>query len=572
MADLQEQIGERLEPYKEKWDELPTRTRLGVSIGAAALIAIAILVAATYNDVEYEPLFSNLEEDDAAQIVSRLRDMKIPYKLESNGTAILVPEPNVHDTRLSLASEGLPNGGGIGFEIFDEQRFGESDFSEQVKYHRALEGELSRSIGHLDGVDSARVHLVLPKRSLFATKQPPATASVVLKLEPGWKIREDRVAGIVHLVAASVRGLDTRNVTVVDGQGRKLSNGEADDELVAKDVVEFRNQVQSSKEKSIQEILDATLGPDRSLVKVAAEVDFSREERTEEHYDPEKVVTRSRQITEEKERGTEGAVTGGGVPGAPSNLPGGDPAGARPGGTTNIERRTETQNFEVSVVKRHSVEPVGRVSLLKIAVVVDGEWSEPKDGKREFTPLKEKELKTIQKIVASAAGIQEKRGDEVTVECVPFAASAYVPEPEVTDIFEPYYKYKPYAYLGGGVLGFFMVIIAFFVLKRKLKKLAAEREEEAKQVDVSVLATGPATVRELEANLTESTTDLREMAEEASKLRTKDAEAASEARQLAVELATTDPEAAARIVRGWLNQADSSLPREQEDPEPQAAE
>ncbi|MEY4577542.1 MAG: flagellar M-ring protein FliF, partial [Pseudomonadota bacterium] len=197
----------RIALLRERWTNLALSVR--VAIAAVALVAIGatlFAIAASNRPPKKAVLFSNLSDDDAARIVDKLKGANIPYEFGPDGTTLLVPELQVHETRLTLASEGLPSGGGVGFEVFDQQRFGESEFSEQVKYHRALEGELSRTISHLAGVKRARVHLVLPTRSLFAEQAQSASASIVVHLVPGWKMRDDQVKGIVHLVASSVRG------------------------------------------------------------------------------------------------------------------------------------------------------------------------------------------------------------------------------------------------------------------------------------------------------------------------------------------------------------------------------
>ena len=288
-------------------------------------------------DPAYAMLYSNLEEQDAAAVVAKLRETRVPFRLEADGSQIWVPGATMHETRLALAAEGLPRGTGVGFEIFDQQRFGESEFAEQVKYHRALEGELSRTISHLDGVESARVHLVLPQRNLFASDESQATASVVLKLRTGARIGDDRVRGVVHLVASSVRGLTAENVTVVDGDGRPLAGGEQAEEELASRSLEVRRSVERSKERAVQQLLDATLGVGVSIVRVAAELSFAREERTEERYNPETVATRSFQITEEG--GAASGPTTSGVPVTPSNLPGGQVPTPGSAGAAPLARR-----------------------------------------------------------------------------------------------------------------------------------------------------------------------------------------------------------------------------------------
>ena len=260
---------DRLRPLLERWNAMPLARRMALIAAVALLIGGGLWGWAAATRTQYAVLFSSLEAGDAAAIVEQLKASKTPYRLEQNGTEIWVPEPNVHELRLSLASQGLPDGGGAGFELFDEQRFGESEFSEQVKYHRALEGELARTIMHLSGVESARVHLVLPSRSVFVNTENSATASVALRMKPGARLNQDQIKGLVHLVASSVRGLAPENVTIIDGSGRRLSSGE-DEADQAGNSLEYQRNLERSHERSLQQILDATVGPGRSMVRVAS--------------------------------------------------------------------------------------------------------------------------------------------------------------------------------------------------------------------------------------------------------------------------------------------------------------
>ena len=316
-----EELKQRFAALQEKWKALETRVRLGALAGVGVVIAGAILFFAHGSNPDYGILFSNLSQEDAARIVERLRGLNVEYELGEGGTTILVAEDAVHETRLTLANEGLPSGGGVGFELFDTQRFGESDFSEQVQFRRALEGELARTIRHLAGVESARVHLVLPERRLFTTDESEASASVALHMNPGWRLREDQVQGVQHLVASSVQGLAPGNVTVVDGDGRPLSEDGAESGEAVANAEDLRHQIEQSKQRAVQQLLDASLGPGVAIVRVSAEVDMSREEHLQETYDPERIATRSFEITEERSAEAEGDAQG--IPGAASNLPGG---------------------------------------------------------------------------------------------------------------------------------------------------------------------------------------------------------------------------------------------------------
>jgi flagellar M-ring protein FliF len=441
----------------------------------------------------------------------------------------------------------LPSGGGVGFEVFDQQRFGESEFSEQVKYHRALEGELARTISHLAGVKRARVHLVLPTRSLFAANEQDASASVVVHLVPGWKIRDEQVKGIVHLVASSVRGLDAERVTLVDGDGRPLGRGTHNEGELANDADAYRREIEHSKERAAQQMLDTTLGNGKSMVRVAAAVSFTREEVTEERYDPQTIAQRSFQITEERDGAGNRSV--GGLPGTPSNLPGGEAASSAPGGGGVVSRRSETRNYEVSKISRRAVEPVGRVTGMQVAVVVDGRYRGTGE-KRKFEALGKDELDRISHLVAGAIGIDDKRGDRIVVECIAFA-----PAPPVIDdrsvverAIGPYSDYVKYGLLALAAL------IAFRMLR---KALNGRPEHPPTLADVLGANTLPA-LGEGNAQSHNEPLALPQTSLPNSGKNNASDEAVEQVRLLASEMASNEPEAAARVIRGWLSDSSGS--------------
>jgi flagellar M-ring protein FliF len=538
----------RIDDLRARFEALDTRTRALVLGGVAALAAVGAVLWLSRDPGPDAPLFTNLEPDDAARIVARLEATGVPHALSDGGSTILVPEEQVHPVRLSLASEGLPSGGTVGFELFDEQRFGESDFSEQVKYRRALEGELARTIGYLAGVERARVHLVLPTRTLFAADEGRASASVVLHQRPGWRVSDDQVRGIVNLVASSVRGLAAEDVTLVDGEGRRL-NGEGDEEELSGDALEYRESLEERKERDVQQLLDAMLGVGHSLVRVSADVDFSREERTEETFDPEAVATRSLDILEERNGGELRQAEG--VPGAASNLPGGE-APTTGEADANLARRRETRNFEVSKVVRRNVEPIGRLRRLHAAVVVDGKWEGDGD-ERSFTPLSDEELAQIEALVGSALGIDPERGDAVTVRCVPFPGASDETEvaaagpPGPNEVLGPYLPWWPVLKnIGWGLLA----LLAFLWLRGAMKRAAkakAERDRKAalaaenapQTVSVTDLAGGGAVAGQVRNPALQSPATAEEL---------------QATRAMVTELVLRDPEMAARVLRVWLHE------------------
>lgn len=540
----------------ERWNALTSAQRMAVSITGAALVGALALAAALQGEPAYDILFANLSDDDAARIVMRLRESNTPFRLGTDGHSILVPGNTVHETRLMLAGEGMPNGGGVGFEIFDAQRFGESEFAEQVKYHRALEGELSRTIGHITGVESARIHLVMQSRTLFARDRTSASASVALKLAPGVRMQDAQVAGIVHLVASSVRGLDPGNVTVVDSQGKRLSDAGQEAGGAATNTLGFKRDLEKQKEHAIQELLDIAVGPGKSMVRVDADVNFAREERTEEEFDPESATPRSFQLTEE--RSNTDTQLSGGIPGAPSNLPG---AAAETAGNNSAgqSRRSETRNFEVSKVTRHTVEPVGRVTRINVAAIVDGKWSKPAKpgGESTFTPLPAAELEKIKGVIASAVGADQARGDRITVECVPFPTVDLEtgPHDPIAALLE---KYEPYLKYVGMLLGLIAAIVVFFMVRNRMKtamQTLALAPRGGVSVSVRSGAAGTATdgtdadTRALPAITPENAQDV------IARFRQQPTNDHDDLRRLVAEVAANDPDQAARIIRNWLQEA-----------------
>jgi flagellar M-ring protein FliF len=522
---------------RDRWNALPMMQRVGALTAIAVLVAGSLLYQAQRTGPEMEVLYAGLEEADAAEIVERLRAQHVPYEIGPDGTTLRVPASAVHETRLSLAAEGLPVGSGVGFEIFDTQRFGESEFVEQVQYLRALEGELSRTIGALDGVESARVHLVLPERTLLGGRGRTARASIVVAMRGVRRLRDDQVRGIVHLVAGSVRDLDPENVTVVDGEGRPLSGSEGEEDAgAAGDAESLRERVERSRERAIQDMLDQTIGGGASVVRLSAEVSFTREEHLEERYDPERVATRSFELTTE---GADPDATGttAGIAGAVSALPGGPgpeqtttPVGA--GG-----RRSEVRNFEVTKTVHRAVEPVGRVTRLSVAVLIDGHWEGEGDA-RHFVPRTEDELARIRSVVSSAAGIREDRGDTLSIECVPFVVP---PASESAEATAAASVLTASPVVIGSVAAGVLLVTALgawlFVRRRRAQRLLAEK--------AALAIAEPVTASD------ESKKDTTK-SDAATALAPAEAEEPESIRVRVIDFARREPELAARVVRAWL--------------------
>jgi flagellar M-ring protein FliF len=412
---------EGLKKLLEPFLALSSGKRLVVAgVALSSLLAFAALISVA-NKTDYRPLFANLTAEDAGEIVKKLKEQKIPHQISDDGKAVLVPSDKVYDLRLSLASEGLPQGGGVGFEIFDRKNFGMTEFVQKLNYQRALQGELSRTISQIAGVESARVHLALPEKSLFKDAEKPATVSVVLKMRSNRSLREGEVQGVVHLVASSVEGLDPENVTVLDSRGKILSKNSPGD--AASKLSGARQETQrlfeKSEEEKLQTLLDRVVGSGKSVARVSASFDFKQVEKYEERYDPETAAVRSEQRSEEKGGTTTSAS---GVPGVQSNLGRTGPAaGATQGGGTKSD---ETLNYEVSRSTARIIEPVGTMSKVSVAILVDGKYELPPgakpDAKPKYFPRSPDEMQKIEALVKSSVGFNAERGDQVTVANIPF--------------------------------------------------------------------------------------------------------------------------------------------------------
>ncbi|MCL1981022.1 MAG: flagellar M-ring protein FliF [Proteobacteria bacterium] len=441
----------------------PLPRKIALAAAAALTLAMFALIIIQARTADYQLLYGNLADSDASAVVDWLKGQNIPYQLDNNGHSILIPAKNVHETRLSLASLGLPQGSGVGFEIFDKQSFALTDFVQKVNYSRALQGELSRTIASLGPVESARVHLALPERRLFKDQQQPATASVIIKLAPGKRLNETQIEGIVHLVSSSIEGLDPQRVTIIDQNGNVLSRLGEKGLIggISPDMLEFQMQVEQRLEDRAQTLLDKSLGARNAMVRVSATLDFAKTEKTEETFDPEEPVIRSEQLNEEKS----GSEIVGGVPGVQSNLEGNTSQVA--GATSPTSRSQRTTNYEISKVVSKTVKPVGTISKLSVSVLVADKAVPAKDKEAARTEARSPaELKALETMVASALGLDLKRGDKIEVTSMPFIATADDGE-SAGEIGNRLQQYTPFIRYGLLLLG---CLALYFLLARPLLK------------------------------------------------------------------------------------------------------
>ena len=447
-------------------------------IGAAAIsVLLFSLIIMQAQVADYSLLFANLPSRDASAVVEWLKGHKIPYRLEDGGRDIMIPADKVYEARIELAGSGLSEGG-VGFEIFDKQSFGMTDFAQKVNYRRALQGELTRTISSLAPVEAARIHLALPEKRLFREQQQQATASVIIKLASGRALKEAQLQGIVHLVAGSVEGLDAENVTVVDSSGKVLSKSRSDEATgpMTPGMLTYQQTMEQRLESRAQSLLDRALGVGNSLVRVTAEVDFDKHEKVEESLDPKGAVVVSEQTSTEE--GSSESV--GGVPGVASNLNGGMATTT----TTPATRSDETINYELSKVVSKTVKSVGTVKALSVSVLVADRVTPGTGGEAPTsTPRNAEELQEIEKMVRSALGINDTRGDMISVVSMPFEsgfAADVLPEPSLIDKVYPFMPIIKYVLLA--IASLFAYLLFLKPLLRTLRG-AAEEAQPMKTVE-----------------------------------------------------------------------------------------
>ena len=454
--------------------------KLLLVIGIAAVVAVMVGTWLWSQQPDYRVLFANYQDKDGGAIVGALEQMNIPYKFSDGGGAILVPASQVHQARLKLASQGLPKGGNIGFEILEAQKFGVSQFVEQVNFQRALEGELERTIQSISAVESARIHLAIPKSSVFVRDQQKPTASVMLHMHAGRTLDQQQVSAVVHLVASSIPELTTSNVTVVDQNGNLLSDAQKKTEGSTLDPSQLKyvDDLQQNIIRRVESIIAPMVGAKNVHAEASAEVDFSTVEQANESYKPNQkpddITIRSQQ-TSEAQSATNTSATG--VPGALSNQPPAPsaapitaavaPAGATAAvaATPSNSQKNSTTNFEVDKTVRYLQQSMGGIKRLTVAVVVNYKEVVGKGGKVTNLPLTEAEKKQISDLAKQAMGFSEPRGDSLTVVNSAFA----VGETEVVPAL-PMWKQPDNIEMAKLALRYLFGIVILVVLYRKLMK------------------------------------------------------------------------------------------------------
>jgi len=456
--------------FKETYFKLSLLQKVSVAAALAAVFISVAVVVYWANRPVYKTLFAGMGQDDAAMVIEQLKDKKIPYKIEDEGAKITVPNEFIYETRLELAKEGIPRGGGAGLELFDKSSFGMTEFMQNVSYQRALQGELSRTITSIKEIQEARVHITVPKDRLFISDEETSKASVVLRLRGGASLSREKVKAIASLVSGAVKGLTPENVQIIDTQGRLLSEF-LDDEtaplMMTQTQLEYTKKIERDLEAKVNEILSATLGKGNAVAKVTAEIDFNKKDITKEEYDPNPVL-RSQQSSEISSLNKPDSAQG--IPGVQSNLA--EPDIGTGGRNQEYNKAEETQNFEIGKTVTVEQKAYGTIDRITVAVVVDDRKVKEKspDGKEDILVSKPRttdEIRSIKNLVAMAVGYSEPRGDQVEVSNISFDTTV---KDQQYDTLKRERTMELVGMISKYLLAAMIILIFYFLVIRKIIK------------------------------------------------------------------------------------------------------
>ncbi len=433
------------------------------------------------NKPDYVLLYSNIPEKEMASTVEQLKQAKIPYKIEEN--KIFVPRKDLYNARLTLAKAGLPKGG-KGFEIFDEQKLGSTEFVQKVNYQRALQEELARTITHMEKIEEARVHLVLPEESLFVKDEKPPSASIVIKVKQGQQLSSSELQGIVNLVAGAVRGLTEENVTILSTDGQILFRKDPiQTSFQLSDLqLRYKQRIEEELQRKLHSMLAPVLGEKGVISRVNVDIDFSQVKVSEDIFDPDSATPRSQQRIIEKQQGPSKGPKGN--PDVPINiesklLVNNPPKTDDTSGQQSSERQEEIINYELNKTTRQVIYTPGTIKRLSVAVLVDGPYKEEKVQnviKKTFVGRTPDEMKAIEDIVKKAVGYNDARGDQISVTNIPFTAEQIPPVPATQKwiaLAKENYKI---------ILNLLIVLALFFFVIRPLMKRLDKIIVEAKKL------------------------------------------------------------------------------------------
>ncbi|HHR6456267.1 TPA: flagellar basal-body MS-ring/collar protein FliF [Providencia alcalifaciens] len=562
MSTASKDTGEAKKGFASLIESIKADPKIPLIIAGAAAISIIVALLLWFRSPDYRVLLSNLSAKDGGDIVSQLTQMNVPYQIADNGSAILVPANKVHELRLKLAQSGLPKGGNTGFELLDKEQFGISQFSEQINYQRALEGELSRTIESLSPVQSARVHLAIPKPTLFVREQKLPTASVTVGLLPGRMLDEGQISAIVHMVSSSVTGLTAANVIIVDQTGRLLTNNDNSQQSANSAQIKMTKEMEAHLKERIEDILSPLVGRANIHAQVTAQMDFSKVEQTSEEYKPNQTpdaaAVRSRQNSESLQNSNGGPS---GVPGALSNQPVSAPSASIDGNKENTDGKTagntrngtlntqrdETTNYEVDRKISHTQRQIGVVDRLSVAVIVNYQSQEGEKGP-EMKPLPPEMLQQIDALTREAMGYSAQRGDSINITNSLFTDDTPVIE-EPSLLSSPQVISQALDY-GKIVL---IALIAWFMWRFGIKpQWVKYRKTQQAQIDAEMSIANASQVKApfvVEEEISE------DMDEKTRRRLTRQRVSAEIQSQRIREMAEKDPQVVAMVIRQWLGKS-----------------
>jgi len=490
------------------WSSLSLRKKMTLVFVVAMTAAGFVALFSWTGRPDFQNLYAGLGPEDAGLVLERIREEKIPYRITDSGRTIQVPREWVYELRMRLASQGLPQSAGIGFEVFDDTQLGMTEFVQNVNYQRALQGELARTINRIEAIESARVHLVMAEKSLFVEDEKPASASVVIALRPGRNLGQAQIQGIVHLVSSSIAGLEPERVTVLDNRGKLLAGkpGEASPAGASTDQLAYQQQVERSLETRVKTMLEEVLGPNKAIVRVSCDLDFVRHEQTEEMYLPENQVVRSEQALEESSTTAEALPAG--IPGLASNTVSGyigtgsmESSAASGSNATGFRKQDRTRNYEIGKIVAHKVMPYATLKRISAAVIVDGTYQLVEKGKKKekewvYTPRSAEELGQFASIVQRAVSFDADRGDKVEIENIPFE-TAKTPAGDLEEAQGGWREWLPglRPVMEYTLAAVFLLLTFLFLVRPLVRWLTAERGDGA------IIRQLPKTVGELEREM-----------------------------------------------------------------------
>lgn len=510
MAEIK--LNETFQQIKQLIVEMPLIKKVSILTVLGVSIASLMLLVQLSSKSTYQVLFSNLEAEDIASITTALDKYNVPYQIQSESKALLVPGEQVLSTRLQLAKEGLPQNSGVGYEIFDSQSFGMTDFEQQLNYTRALQGELQRTINEFSEIEDSRVHLVIPQKSVFLTAKEPSTASIILKLKKGETVDDETVQSIVHMVSASVKDLNPKHITVVDTSGQLLSSASEEGESASVAGLKKKADLENNFENKVKSLLEPIVGFGKVKVKVTADLDFTEKQTTEEKFDPDSIAIRNETRTRNKESEV-----------LPLNQQQQTAATTTEGPGKEKDNVTETVAYEVSKQIQQITHSSGGIKSLSVAVVIDGIYQTGEDGKSLYVARTADEMKNFEEIIKGAIGYNQERGDQLKVMNLAFQNPEEAFRNNKGGLFSDMKNYTFYLNLAVNVvIGVIALLVVLFVIRPLILAWNQKRQ----------LAGDAAMLEDAEQKLLTP----------------------GEARKELEQKALSDPVDMVQVIRKWLNQ------------------